>query len=52
MSKVYFLCGIGRSGTHALGSWLLPQIKPFLQMDSMNKEYSFSYSYYEEIKEH
>ena len=51
MSKVYFLCGIGRSGTHALGSWLLPQIKPFLQMDSMNKEYSFSYSYYEEIKE-
>ena len=51
MSKVYFLCGIGRSGNHAIGSWILPQIKPFLQMDSMNKEYSFSYSYYKEIKE-
>ena len=50
MSKVYFLCGIGRSGNHAMSSWILPQIKPFLQMDSMNKEYSFSYSYYEEIK--
>ena len=51
MSKVYFLCGIGRSGNHAIGSWILPQIKPFLQMDSMNKEYSFSYNYYKEIKE-
>ena len=52
MSKVYFLCGIGRSGTHAIGSWLLPQIRPFLQMDNMSEEYSFSYTHhYKGIKE-
>jgi len=51
MTTVYFLCGIGRSGTHAIGSWLLPQIRPFLQMDDMSQEYSFSYGHYKKIKE-
>ena len=51
MTTVYFLCGIGRSGTHAIGSWLLPQIRPFLQMDDMSTEYSFSYDHYKGIKE-
>ena len=51
MTIVYFLCGIGRSGTHAIGSWLLPQIRPFLQMDDMSQEYSFSYGHYKGIKE-
>jgi hypothetical protein len=51
MTIVYFLCGMGRSGTHAIGSWLLPQIRPFFQMDDMSQEYSFSYSHYKKIKE-
>ena len=51
MTTVYFLCGLGRSGTHAIGSWILPQIRPFLQMDDMSIEYSFSYIHYKEIKE-
>ena len=51
MTTVYFLCGLGRSGTHAIGSWLLPQIRPFLQMDDMSIEYSFSYGHYKGIKE-
>ena len=51
LSKVYFLCGMGRSGTHARAAWLLPQIIPFVQLDDMNasqpgRKECFSYEQY------
>ena len=51
LSKVYFLCGMGRSGTHAIAAWLLPQIIPFVQLDDMNasqpgRKECFSYEQY------
>ena len=51
LSKVYFLCGMGRSGTHAIAAWLLPQIRPFVQLDDMNasqpgRKECFSYEQY------
>ena len=51
LSKVYFLCGMGRSGTHAIAAWLLPQIRPFVQLDDMNASQEgraecFSYEQY------
>ena len=51
ISKVYFLCGMGRSGTHAIAAWLLPQIIPFVQLDDMNasqpgRKECFSYEQY------
>ena len=51
LGKVYFLCGMGRSGTHAIAAWLLPQIRPFVQLDDMNASQEgraecFSYEQY------
>lgn len=56
LSKVYFLCGMGRSGTHAIAAWLLPQIRPFVQLDDMNasqpgRKECFSYENYKRIRE-
>ena len=55
LRKVYFLCGMGRSGTHAIAAWLLPQITPFVQLDDMNASQEgraecFSYEQYSNIQ--